>query len=85
MSLAFVRGIHRWLLNSRHKWTAKRKMFPFDDVIIQVPYLQSISYNRIRKKSVESQFDGLVQDSSNPNALAMQLLQFCTNFAIEFM
>ena len=33
-SLAFVRGIHRWPVNSPHKWPAKRKMFPFDDVII---------------------------------------------------
>ena len=33
-ALAFVRGIHRWQLNSPHKWTALRKMFPFDDVIM---------------------------------------------------
>ena len=33
-SLAFVRGIHRWPVNSRHKWPVTRKMFPFDDVII---------------------------------------------------
>ena len=34
-SLAFVRGIHRWPVNSPHKWTVTRKMFPFDDVIMQ--------------------------------------------------
>ena len=33
-SLAFVRGIHRGLVNSPHKWTVTRKMFPFDDVIM---------------------------------------------------
>ena len=33
-SLAFVRGIHRWGVNSSHKWIVTRKMFPFDDVII---------------------------------------------------
>ena len=33
-SLALVRGIHRWPVNSAHKWTVVRKMFPFDDVII---------------------------------------------------
>ena len=32
-SLAFVRGIHRWLVNSPHKGPVTRKMFPFDDVI----------------------------------------------------
>ena len=33
-SLAFVRGIHRWPVNSPHKSPFTRKMFPFDDVII---------------------------------------------------
>ena len=33
-SLAFVRGIHRWPVNTRHKWPVTRKMFPFDDVIM---------------------------------------------------
>ena len=33
-SLDFVRGIHRWLVNSPHKWPVTRKMFPFDDVIM---------------------------------------------------
>ena len=35
-SLGFVRGIHRWLVNSPHKWPVTRKMFPFDDVIMRV-------------------------------------------------
>ena len=33
-SLAFVRGIHWWPVNSPHKWPVKGKMFPFDDVIM---------------------------------------------------
>ena len=33
-SLAFVRGIHRGPVNSLHKWPVTRKMFPFDDVIM---------------------------------------------------
>ena len=33
-SLAFVRRIHRWPVNSPHKWPATRIMFPFDDVIM---------------------------------------------------
>ena len=32
-SLAFVRGIHRWAVNSPYKWSVTRKIFPFDDVI----------------------------------------------------
>ena len=34
VSLAFVRGIHRWPVNSPHKWPVTRKMLPFDDVIM---------------------------------------------------
>ena len=33
-SLAFVRGIHRWLVNSPHKGPLTRKMFPLDYGII---------------------------------------------------
>ena len=33
-SLAFVWGIHRGPVNSPQKWPVARKMFPFDDVII---------------------------------------------------
>ena len=33
-SLAFVRGISRGPVNSPHKWPVTRKMFPFDDVIM---------------------------------------------------
>ena len=33
-TLAFVWGIHRWPVNSPHKWPVKRIMYPFDDVIM---------------------------------------------------
>ena len=33
-SLAFVRGINRWLVNSLHKGSGTRKMSPFDGVIM---------------------------------------------------
>ena len=35
-SLAFVRGIHRWPVNSPHKGSVTRKLFPFDDVIMHI-------------------------------------------------
>ena len=34
-SLAFVRGIHWGPVNFPHKWPVTRKMFPFDDVIME--------------------------------------------------
>ena len=35
-SLAFLREIHRWPVNSLHKWPVMQKMFPFDDVIMLI-------------------------------------------------
>ena len=37
-SLAFVRGIHRWPVNSPHKGPVTRKMLLFDDVIMPKGY-----------------------------------------------
>ena len=55
-SLAFMRGIHRSPVNSRHKGPVTRKMFPFDDVImwtdrptsswwLQICWCQAVSNN----------------------------------------
>ena len=41
--LAFVQGIHQGPVNSPHKWTVTRKMFPFDDVIMYILKQQSCS------------------------------------------
>ena len=40
-TLAFVRGINRWPVNSPHKWPVTRKRFPFDDVIMWYIILQA--------------------------------------------
>ena len=34
-TLAFVQGIHRWMVNSPHTEPVTRKMFPFDDVVMK--------------------------------------------------
>ena len=39
--LAFVRWIHRWTVNSPHKWPVTRKLFPLDDVIVALSKLNS--------------------------------------------
>ena len=42
-SLAVVRGIHRWPVNSPHKGPLTRKMFPFDvDLIYRITCIPSI-------------------------------------------
>ena len=52
-SLAFVWGIHRWPVNSPHKWSVTRKMFPFDDVIMICPIIAS-SHNDYMKLTATS-------------------------------
>ena len=47
-SLAFVRGIHRWPVNSPHKGTVTWKMFPFDDVIMLYDKIASILQMKIQ-------------------------------------
>ena len=44
-SLAFVRGIHRWPVNSQRKGSVTRKMFPFDDVTMNARSQGISSYN----------------------------------------
>ena len=45
--LPFVRGIHRWPVDSPHKGTATQKMFPFDDVIVGYPQLDQVNLLRV--------------------------------------
>ena len=46
-SLTVVRGIHRWPVNSPHNWPVTRKMFPFDDVIMEWAIIVLISLNDV--------------------------------------
>ena len=41
-SLAFVRAIHRWPVNSPHKGPVTRKMFLFDDVIMKIRHNETV-------------------------------------------
>ena len=52
-SLAFVWGIHRGQVNSPHKWPVTRKMFPFDDVIMQGLYYIHWADGRLTARSSE--------------------------------
>ena len=67
-SLAFERGIHRWPVNSPHKEPVTRKMFPFDDVII-VPANNGVQFWWLSLFHI----DGLVHESRNSRALAIEL------------
>ena len=44
-SLAFERGLHRGPVNSPHRGSVTRKMFPFDDVIMEISLKPDIIYS----------------------------------------
>ena len=86
-SLAFVRGIHRWPVNSPHKGPVMRKMFPFDDVIM----LQEISllttyipvWHNVRLVQTNSQLQGNTTVSARWTSLtsvhSTRLYHFCVS------
>ena len=54
-SLDFVRGIHRWPVNSPHKWPVTQKMFPFDYVIMIIilfTYSQFFSHYQLQLQEI---------------------------------
>ena len=65
-----------------HKWPVTQKMFPFNDVIMSFAYLRGYNmYGTFLKQTMAQRkhhIDSLVHDCSNPNALAVELLQSCT-------
>ena len=66
-SLASVRETHRWPMKSLHKGPVKRKMFPFDDVIMR-PMLCRLALPPIGV--TWSQTDGLIRQLVNSTLLA---------------
>ena len=68
-SLAFVRGIHRWPMNSSHKVT--RKMFPFDDVIM-VPQIRGLAATECTERLGECRWMEL-----HKNSVTVVLLHVC--------
>ena len=67
-SLAFVRRIHRWPVNSPHKGPVTLKMFSFDDVIIKGTMLRQLHLLNHSTKCTEiknTYDEKLTQNGSN--------------------
>ena len=62
-SLAFVRGIHRWRMNSPHKGPVTRKTFPFNDVIIMIFHSNNFFIQLNSNQSSIAILDALMQYS----------------------
>ena len=65
-SLAFVRGIHRWQVNSPHKWPVTRKMFPSDDVIMMKQGLSRVYTPCARMRRQPAQMSRLAAACASP-------------------
>ena len=64
-SVAFVRGIHLWPVNSPQKWPVTQEMFPFDDFIMcNVIRFQSNSI--IANLVITGQLSGTSQTKTGP-------------------
>ena len=72
-SLAFVRGIHRWPVNSPRKWPVTRKIFPFDDGII---ILVSINSDLL---PAPKKFNGLHISTILQEMLQVEIYQTCSS------
>ena len=55
-SLAFMLGIHRWLMNSPHKGPVTRNMFPFDDVIMLINAMKYVTESHLITRWSEISF-----------------------------
>ena len=81
-SLTFVRGIHRWPVNSPHKWPVTRKMFPFYDVI-----LRSVKYMSVGSEPSFNQCYIITVDKSNKNSIVRKHIEYvyCSTFFKQMM
>ena len=59
-SLSFVSGVHRSPVDSTHKGPVKRKMFPFDDVIMRRSATLSLTAHRLLELRASKR---LIEDS----------------------
>ena len=78
--LAFVRGIHRWPVNSPHKGPVTRKISPFDGVIIPNCLHRSKSYHiGIWSMLIRASLNMIKLSETNVFKSAMDRLKFQTS------
>ena len=68
-SLAFVRGIHWWAVNSPHKGPVTRKMLPFDDVIMIMALSNLAGANGVSAGSSLAVRTGYIESCHRTNTL----------------
>ena len=91
-SLAFVRGIQRWPVNSPYKGSVTRKMFPFDNVIIQycsesvVIYIRVCDHKKHPYLTLKGKLWGVYfrENCSRYNGTALYLGRVCVHIISAF-
>ena len=63
-SLAFVRGIRRWPVNSPHKGPVTRKTFSFDDVVMTI-CIQHLKHTTVSSTYIFPRFDRYLREPAN--------------------
>ena len=81
-SLAFVRGIHRWPVDSPHKRPITRKMFPFDDVIMWREYVTCMDVKTWKHLTHwgRDKMDAISQTTFSNTFSWMKMFEFWLNF-----
>ena len=75
-SLAFVCGIHGGPVNSPHKWSVTRKMFPFDDVIM----LDNLGIDGLPRAI----FEMLVTENNKETKLWFSIAQLLSTIDLQY-
>ena len=81
VSLAFVRGIHRWPVKSLHKGPVTQKKFPFDGVIMNkiiqsqkklnvLSGQQKVQWNYLYPESIEENVNNFIVNNVPADGLA---------------
>ena len=80
VSLAFVRVIHRWPVNSPHKGPITWKMFPFDYVIMFLSQANYEAYTCIVNTAEE--VDGVIIENGMSSWWCLQMETYSTLLAL---
>ena len=92
-SLAFVWGIHRGPVNSPHKLPVTRKMFPFDDVIMETSHTRGPFYEHglisdpawMNTHIPRKVWDEITYSVPNFNGYTVEVWEWISNFTLHFM
>ena len=75
ISLAFVRGIHRWPVDSPHKRSVTRKMVPFGDVIMR--HLFKVNFFRREVQTFDWFFACVANGPVDNRSTLVQVMAWC--------